>query len=580
MRKKVSSEFVISICLMLLCALCALLFQACVQEAGYYGCLVRESEPEHQPESELVSIQEPEPEPELDPEPEPEPEPELDPEPEPEPEPEVESDPESEPESEPELEPEPEPELEPEPEPELDPEPEPEPESEPEPEPELEPEPEPEPEYERKWTTVVYMAADNDLEGAALSDFREMVAAADGLERAGHTVLVLMDRAPGYDASAGNWNDTRLFKIAPLQEDMDDAYMYADDFSDMQLECRNLGLVAGRQTELNMAAPETLKRLLGFAQSSYPADNYALILWGHGCGWRGYSVDETDNGVMLLPQLHEACSGLSTPLSVIAFDCCYGAMLETAYELRNDAEVLVATERDEPSAGWNYSLFLQKLVQSGSGEEADASSSGTAAEEYARSAVCAFSEQYPDDAGVSITAVSLGKAEELFVDFDDFAEQCASCITTRSASVFFSTQVLPSVTSFLTGEYPAWSFIDIESLVDSFLDKGIPSADPALVEAAFEAGRKLKETLAASTVVSFEGSGTHGQLSEKPLLAVYFSTLSAGGVVDADYPQLYTRGSGVGGQSAFVRNSTGWVPQRVTSQSTSLLDRLFRMPLP
>lgn len=419
------------------------------------------------------------------------------------------------------------------------------------------------PEYERKWTTIIYMAADNDLEGAAISDLREMLSASGGLERAGHTVLVLLDRTPGYDASAGNWNDTRLFRLdAATSPD-------EDDFSSMEIECKSLGLIAGRQTELDMASPETLRALLVFAEREYPAGNYALILWGHGCGWRGYSIDESENNVMSLPQLHEACAGLTEPLSVIAFDCCYGAMLETVFELQDDASFLVATERDEPAAGWNYSLFLEGLVRA---DELDA-------EGYARSAVTAFGEQYRNDEGVSVTAVSLNAAGQLFADFDGFAEKCASCIETREDSVWFSTQILPCVKTFLTGEYPAWSFADIESLADCFLEKGIPSCSPDLLLQASDAAEKLKRSLADVTVASFEG-GANGGLSEKPLIAVFLATLRSGGVVEDEYPQLYVRGSGIGGQSAFVRGSTGWVPQHVVAQSTSLLDHLYRMPLP
>lgn len=406
--------------------------------------------------------------------------------------------------------------------------------------------------YHGKWTTVVYMAADNDLERDALDDFREMTEGSAGLEDAGHTVLVLLDRSSGYDSSDNDWTDTRLFRVAG------------------EAVC----LSGDERTEADMSAPGTLRDVLIFAQEEYPADNYALIIWGHGCGWRGYSVDEEPEGIMPLPGLHEAVAGLERPLSVIAFDCCYGAMLETAYELRDDAEVLIAAEGSEPASGWNYTLFFENLAQGGE-------NGATAAESYARSAVRAFGMQYAEAGDVSVSALSLGKMETLFNEFEAFSSACASCLSTRDASLAFSSRIIAGAETFLTGEYPAYRFIDVGSLADSFLEDGLPESSSARVQSASEAAVRLKEALAASTIVSFTGgSGLEQGLSQKPMLAVYLATIRAGGVVEADYSQLYVRGSGIAGQSAFVRASSGWVPQFSLSQSTSLLDHLYRMPLP
>lgn len=434
------------------------------------------------------------------------------------------------------------------------------------------------PEAHRKWTTVVYMAADNDLEGAAIRDFQEMAAAAGSLEQAGHTLLVILDRAAGYDTSAGNWDDTRVFRLTSSSQDDENI------FSSMQIDCRSLGITAGRQTELNMAAPETLRTFLAFAQKEYPADDYALIIWGHGCGWRGYSIDEESDAVMPLPGIHEALSGLSKPLSVIAFDCCYGAMLETAYELRDDAEVLVAAERDEPAAGWNYTFFLENLLKDGQQDDLQSGSlpaGETAAERYAVAAVKAFGKQYATQENVSVAALSLAKTGEIAGAFDTFAQACAECITSRDSAIYFTTEILPTVTTFLTGEYPAWCFADIDSLAAEFAGKGIPSCEPALLQAASEAASDLRKALTDASIISFSG-GTDPEsgFSEKPMLAVYMYAIRQGGVVDPDYPQAYIRGSGVGGQTAFVKDSKGWVPQHLLSQSRSLLDRLFRLPLP
>lgn len=424
--------------------------------------------------------------------------------------------------------------------------------------------------YGGRWTTVVYMAADNDLEGDAVDDVREMLAGAAGLEKAGQTVLILLDRSAGYSTAAGNWSDTRLFKLKPA------AGQTSEDFSFVQIDCPPLGLSRRTLTELDMSASDTLKSVLRFAQQEYSAAHYALVMWGHGCGWRGYAVDDASDGIMMLPSLHEAVSGLETPLSVIAFDCCYGAMLETAYELRNDAQFLVATERDEPAAGWNYTYFLQNLAQ-----KAEGAAAGFSGDWYARCAVNAYGRQYADTRNSSITAVRLQTVEDVFSSFDAFSRECAAAVTTREAAIAFSSDILGETSAFLTGEYPAYRFADVDSLASVFLEKGLPQGDAVHVAAVSVQAGLLRETLKQATLVSFSGGdGFQEGLSEKPLLAVYVSTVRTGGVVETDYPQFYIRGSGTGSQCSFVRDSTGWVPQHLVSQSTSLLDHLYRMPLP
>jgi len=62
---------------------------------------------------------------------------------------------------------------------------------------------------ERKWTYVVYMAGDNELEGRAVEAVNEIEAV--NWRGADVSVLVLIDRTAGYDATDGDWSGTRLW---------------------------------------------------------------------------------------------------------------------------------------------------------------------------------------------------------------------------------------------------------------------------------------------------------------------------------------------------------------------------------
>ena len=117
-----------------------------------------------------------------------------------------------------------------------------------------------------KWTFMVYLDADNDLEKFGIADFNEM-------ETVGSTsdvqIVVQMDRIPGYDATNGDWTDTRRFRVI---KDND-----TKTISSPVLQ--NLG-------EVNMGDPQSLVDFVNWAKTNYPADHYCLVLWDHGGGWR------------------------------------------------------------------------------------------------------------------------------------------------------------------------------------------------------------------------------------------------------------------------------------------------------
>ena len=105
-----------------------------------------------------------------------------------------------------------------------------------------------------KWTFMVYMAGDNNLDGAALRDIAEMAKA--GSTKDVH-ILVQLDRLED--------QKTRRFRITPgggFKKDCIETF-----------------------SETNTGDPQTLFSFCQWAVDNYPADRYALILWNHGSGW-------------------------------------------------------------------------------------------------------------------------------------------------------------------------------------------------------------------------------------------------------------------------------------------------------
>ena len=61
-----------------------------------------------------------------------------------------------------------------------------------------------------KWTFMVYLDADNNLENDGIADFAEMASVGSSPDL---NIVVQMDRIPGYTSAYGDWTDTRRFLV-------------------------------------------------------------------------------------------------------------------------------------------------------------------------------------------------------------------------------------------------------------------------------------------------------------------------------------------------------------------------------
>lgn len=114
----------------------------------------------------------------------------------------------------------------------------------------------------------------------------------------------------------------------------------------------------------NMGNASTLADFLCYARTSYPAENFILILWDHGDGpVGGFGCDMIYGGDSLsLIELDAALKGAECdkqPLDVIGLDACCMATLETALTLSPYAEYMVASQEMEPADGWDYTSVAQ-----------------------------------------------------------------------------------------------------------------------------------------------------------------------------------------------------------------------------
>jgi hypothetical protein len=249
----------------------------------------------------------------------------------------------------------------------------------------------------KKWTVMVYLAGDNNLDSAGVSDLNEMKQVGSNNDL---NVLAQFDRA-GATAATMRYC---LRQGTSLPNDAVQA----------------LG-------ETNMGDPAVLQSFVEWGISGYPAAHYLLVLWNHGNGWddtnvyraarsRGLQVMRRDlvlqatggpargnvpaahlravshrfRHCLFRPSVEAAVrergiayddqaqdfldnrevkrvltaikNKLGRKLDVLGMDACLMNMVEVAYQVRDSVAFVAGSEETEPGAGWPYHTILADLA--------------------------------------------------------------------------------------------------------------------------------------------------------------------------------------------------------------------------
>ncbi|MGN0221798.1 MAG: clostripain-related cysteine peptidase, partial [Prevotella sp.] len=194
-------------------------------------------------------------------------------------------------------------------------------------------------------TVIIYMAADNNLSSNADSN------------------LVAIAKA----SAASNLSNNHLVAFVDKQS----AVPYIASFKDGK-ETKDTHYICNEN--FISANPEKMYETLAWIQTRYPANNYALILWGHSSGWltendtiavpqqsilsHAYGID---NGTWInIPTLATVLNKLKRFKYIMA-DCCNFQCIEVAYELRNCCEYIIGSPAEEPSQGIPYDILTPLL---------------------------------------------------------------------------------------------------------------------------------------------------------------------------------------------------------------------------
>jgi Clostripain family len=226
-----------------------------------------------------------------------------------------------------------------------------------------------------KWTWLVYMAGDNNLQGAGNDDLAEM-------------------------KKVGSTADVNVIVQFDTEQNKTTRYLVQKN------KLKTLQTMPG----VDSGDPKVLSDFIKWGTKNFPAQRYLVDVWNHGGGWENLPSDFSYDSIRAakpqtgaqLKRVKRAIfrttvkkiAKLPADARAIAIDCgshdyldnqelrdavlkalpggrkidilgcdaCLMNMLEIAYEMKNTANIMVGSEQTEPGAGWPYTAILKPLV--------------------------------------------------------------------------------------------------------------------------------------------------------------------------------------------------------------------------
>lgn len=252
------------------------------------------------------------------------------------------------------------------------------------------------PQLKKKWTVLVYMDGDNNLSRYSSKDIREMMGSGSGDAL---SIVVLWDNDPDQDAQGAAERH---------------GYFYVE---------RNAVTLLKNTGEVNMGDPKTAKNFISYAVKNFPADHYLWIWWNHGGAvdraslMKGVCWDDTSGGDHLSEAEQKEVMAhfkeqAGKKIDIVGFDACLMATAEIAYQYKDVASYLVASEQSEPGDGWDYS-FLSKII----------STPATTAQTLAKHIATCYKKYYQkaEEEDVTMSVLNLARVAAFARSLDDFA---------------------------------------------------------------------------------------------------------------------------------------------------------------
>lgn len=234
----------------------------------------------------------------------------------------------------------------------------------------------------KKWTILMFIAADNNLYSAGLDDINEMEAGLAKNPKAAELIdlIVMFDGLPK--------GDSKIYRILP------DANGYDRNIISEVIDDK--GAVIPPSKEVDSGSAETFNKFLDFGTRNFKSQFNGVVMWNHGAGIyeganlsiaseggsmfestgvlnmesapsKSFASDDQSGNHMQISDLNPALAiankNLGKRVDFFDFDTCLMQYVETAYQIKGQASILVASEELEPGDGQDYEGYIGALAQ-------------------------------------------------------------------------------------------------------------------------------------------------------------------------------------------------------------------------
>ncbi len=209
---------------------------------------------------------------------------------------------------------------------------------------------------EREWLVLVFVNGRNNLAEAAVADVNEM-------ERVGSTDKVAVTVELGLKDDRGN--STRF-------------YIGKDTTADAENPWGEIVSAAVKVQGSDMGSWKHFADFAKWSYRKYPAKKILAILWNHGSGRidiggadnsgaeLGIAYDDLTRNFIRNKQLaialKEIGQATGKKVDIYASDACLMQMASVAYEMKDDAGIIVGSEKNIPGEGFPYDSILSVLA--------------------------------------------------------------------------------------------------------------------------------------------------------------------------------------------------------------------------
>lgn len=209
------------------------------------------------------------------------------------------------------------------------------------------------PQPRKKWTVMVFMNGKNNMSECGFNDLAEMHKVGSGND------LNIVVEQGTLDEATGEYGGVRRLYVTKHS---------AENGKDV--------LLSSAKNRVDMGDWREASRFVNYSKKNFPADNYLLVMWNHGSGWksigkplkpsslerdRGVSYDdETGNDITTI-EMRDMLKTVGG-VNLLAYDACLMAELATNAEIASLAPYVVASEEVEPFPGYDYERVLGKIA--------------------------------------------------------------------------------------------------------------------------------------------------------------------------------------------------------------------------